>query len=60
MPLVRRISVVREHALFLLRNLLVGNIENQRIVEGLQPIGKVGSDGVLEVEGVRKDRFGDP
>jgi ataxin-10 len=39
--------VLREYALFALRNTLQGNIENQKTVDAIQPSGYWDNDGVL-------------
>ncbi|KAL5633494.1 hypothetical protein ACGC1H_003855 [Rhizoctonia solani] len=38
---------IREHALFALRNLLHKNPENQRIVQEMEPMGKIDENGIL-------------
>lgn len=46
---------LREHALFALRNLLLGNEENQAVVEAIKPMGSWDKNGVLrDAIGVRK------
>ncbi|KAJ7050514.1 spinocerebellar ataxia type 10 protein domain-containing protein [Mycena amicta] len=47
---------LREHAIFTLHNLLLGNAENQAVVDSLQPSGKWDDNGVLRetVGAVRK------
>ncbi|KLO19280.1 hypothetical protein SCHPADRAFT_898858 [Schizopora paradoxa] len=46
---------LREHALFTLRNLLLGNEENQAVVQTIRPMGSWDVDGQLrDVIGVRK------
>nr|GAT42953.1 ataxin-10-like protein [Mycena chlorophos] len=39
---------LREHAIFTLHNLLVGNPENQAVVDSIQPSGKWDDTGVLQ------------
>jgi ataxin-10 len=39
--------VIREHALFALRNLLHKNPENQRIVQEMEPMGRIDENGML-------------
>ncbi|KAF8757987.1 hypothetical protein RHS01_03524 [Rhizoctonia solani] len=38
---------IREHALFTLRNLLYKNSDNQRIVQEMEPMGKIDENGIL-------------
>ncbi|KAF8677526.1 hypothetical protein RHS04_06042 [Rhizoctonia solani] len=38
---------IREHALFTLRNLLYKNPDNQRIVQEMEPMGKIDENGIL-------------
>jgi ataxin-10 len=38
---------LREHAIFALRNLLAGNLDNQAVVDGIRPTSKWDRDGVL-------------
>jgi ataxin-10 len=42
------ISVIREHAIFTLRNLLKDNPDNQLVVAEIQPMGEWDSQGVLQ------------
>lgn len=42
-----RNAYLREHALFAVRNLMMGNPENQAIIAKMEPLGVVGEDGVL-------------
>lgn len=43
-----RNAYLREHALFAVRNLMMGNPENQAVIAKMEPLGVVGEDGVLE------------
>lgn len=36
---------LREHALFAVRNLMLGNVENQAVVDRMDPVGVIGEDG---------------
>ena len=38
---------LREHAIFALRNILAGNLENQAVVEAIRPVGRWDEDKVL-------------
>ncbi|KAH7335604.1 spinocerebellar ataxia type 10 protein domain-containing protein [Rhizoctonia solani] len=38
---------IREHALFTLRNLLHKNLANQRIVQEMEPMGRIDENGIL-------------
>jgi len=50
-----RNPLLREHALFTLRNTLQGNSENQKVVDAIQPSGYWGKDGVLrDIEGATR------
>ena len=40
-------SVLREHALFTLRNLLNNNRENQAVVDAIKPVGTWDESGIL-------------
>ncbi|CAK9782519.1 hypothetical protein CC85DRAFT_266465 [Cutaneotrichosporon oleaginosum] len=42
-----RNAYLREHALFAVRNLMMGNPANQAIIAEMEPLGLVGEDGVL-------------
>lgn len=48
--------MLREYALFALRNLLAGNAENQKVVDEIKPSGYWDKDGVLKevVGAIRK------
>ncbi|OSD02977.1 hypothetical protein PYCCODRAFT_1434862 [Trametes coccinea BRFM310] len=58
-PVVMNLCVVddynpymREHAIFALRNLLYGNVENQAVVDSIQPVGKWDEEKILrEIRG---------
>lgn len=39
---------LREHAIFALRNLLDGNLENQAVVNAIQPVGRYDENKVLQ------------
>jgi ataxin-10 len=39
---------IREHALFAVRNLMMGNPDNQAVIGEMSPIGVVGEDGLLK------------
>ncbi|KAF9499413.1 hypothetical protein BDN71DRAFT_179860 [Pleurotus eryngii] len=39
---------LREHAIFTLHNILENNPENQKLVDGIKPMGTWGEDGVLQ------------
>lgn len=39
---------LREHAIFTLRNLLHGNLENQAVVDAIKPVGRWDEYGVLQ------------
>ena len=39
---------LREHAIFALRNLLHGNIENQAVVDAIKPVGKWDDKKILQ------------
>jgi ataxin-10 len=47
--------VLREYALFALRNLLQGNAENQKVVDAIQPSSYWDKDGMLkEIHGATR------
>ncbi|KAI9066956.1 hypothetical protein FKP32DRAFT_1644839 [Trametes sanguinea] len=58
-PVVMNLCVVddynpymREHAIFALRNLLFGNVENQAVVDSIKPVGKWDEEKILrEIRG---------
>ncbi|RPD64276.1 hypothetical protein L226DRAFT_533583 [Lentinus tigrinus ALCF2SS1-7] len=41
-------SYLREHAIFALRNILDGNLENQAVVHAIQPVGRYDENKVLQ------------
>lgn len=43
-----RNAYLREHALFAVRNLMMGNPENQAVIARMEPLGVVGEDGELK------------
>ncbi|CAG8644016.1 15046_t:CDS:2, partial [Racocetra fulgida] len=49
-----QISDIREHAIFALRNLLINNSENQKLVKELEPIAPVQNDVLSEI-GIRTE-----